>query len=283
MKKIIVANWKMNYGFEEADAWVADLIALHESHIEVMRNVEGIVCPSSILIDNMSASLMDYSFEQIEENLAKQGKSTEEVTEEDLSHFILDEKPFSIGAQDCHFADSGAFTGDVSAKILAEVGAEFVILGHSERRTSHAETSEIIAQKIRTAAVNNLAPILCVGESKEQRDAGKHLEFVYRQLMASTPKDAKLERLIIAYEPIWAIGTGVVPTTKEIAEMAALIKKICVEKLVGVADQFAILYGGSASLENSAEIMSIRNVDGLLIGKASLDPRQFFDICLTSL
>ncbi len=279
MKKMIVANWKMNHSFDDADGWMADFIRLGEGDKKLRSDVEVVVCPSVLLIDNMAAGLMDYAFEKIEDEIEKTGKKIEDFSQDELAHFILDEKPFSVGAQDCHYAQSGAFTGDVSAKNLVEVGAEFVIIGHSERRQGHFEGDEIIAQKIKTIAQNDLTPILCVGENKETRDANKHREFVYHQIMKSLPKDVHLERLVIAYEPIWSIGTGVVPTEAQIAEMAKLIKRICVEKIAGFADEFVILYGGSVSTKNAASILKIANVDGLLVGGSSLKADEFFAIC----
>ncbi|HLD76563.1 MAG TPA: triose-phosphate isomerase [Rickettsiales bacterium] len=279
MKKIIVANWKMNHGFDESDSWVVEFIKLYENEKVLLKNLEAIICPPAILIDNMSASLMDYSFEKIETEIAKAGKQVDDFSEDELAHFVLEERPFAVGAQDCHFAESGSFTGDISVGNLLEVGAEFVIVGHSERRSKHFESDGIIAQKIKTIAAKGLTPILCVGESKEQRDLGKHLEFVYHQILRSIPKDIHLERLIIAYEPIWAIGSGIVPTQAQIVEMAKLIKRICVEKIAKVANEFALLYGGSVSTKNAKEILTIANVDGLLVGGASLDASGFFEIC----
>lgn len=278
-KKIIVANWKMNSSFDESDQWLVSFIEHFEAVDEGLKNVEAIVCPAVTLLDNMSASIMDYSFERLEEKIVEQNKEVEDFEEEVLSEMILSGRPISLGAQDCHYEDSGAFTGDVSAKMLVEVGAQYVILGHSERRERHFESSEIVAKKVAVCSLQKITPILCVGENKEMRDSAKHLEFVYRQLLSSVPKGVRFEKLIIAYEPIWSIGTGIVPSIMQIKEMVSLIKKIAKEKISEVADEFFVLYGGSVSLENAGEILSISNLDGLLIGKVSLDVDNFFEIC----
>lgn len=279
MTKIIAANWKMNYGFSESDEWVVNFIEKFEKTPKALDNVDAVVCPPVILIDNIVANLMDYCFTSVEADLGVQEKVIDDLSQDELSQEVLDFKPLSVGAQDCHFEESGAFTGDVSAKMLDEIGCEYVILGHSERRANHLESSEVVAKKIKAAAKEELTPILCVGESKEVRDKGDHLEFVYKQLMASIDKEARFKRLVIAYEPIWSIGTGVVPTLVQIKEMCALIKKVCDEKIKEMAEEFFVIYGGSASLENAKDILSVKNVDGLLIGKASLDAKDFFEIC----
>ncbi len=279
MTKKIVANWKMNGSFEESDQWLVNFIDRVESANGALKNVEAIVCPPVIFLDSMSASIMDYSFEKLEEKISAQNKTIEDFKEDVLSEMILNGRPISLGAQDCHYENSGAFTGDVSAKMLVEIGAQYVILGHSERREKYFEGSEIVAKKVAICALQKIVPILCVGENKEVRDSGKHLEFVYRQLLASVPKGVRFEKLIIAYEPIWSIGTGVVPTIAQIKEMISLIKKIAKEKISEIADEFFVLYGGSVSLENSSEILSISNLDGLLIGKVSLNADDFFEIC----
>ncbi len=278
-KKIIVANWKMNNGFDEADQWFLGLLQKHETEKNVLQNVDAVVCPCVILIDSMAANLADYSFDSVEKNVALQNKAIEEFKEEELTKMVLAQKPLSIGAQDCHYESFGAFTGDVSAKMIAEVGCEYVILGHSERRQNHVESSEFVAKKVSAVVAQKLIPILCVGESKEVRDAGSHLEFVYKQLMESVPKVEKFKKFVIAYEPIWSIGTGVVPSVAQIKEMMNLIHKVAREKLSHLADEFFVLYGGSVSVDNSGEILAISNLDGLLIGKVSLNVDDFFDIC----
>jgi len=158
--------------------------------------------------------------------------------------------------------------------MLKKVGCQYVILGHSERRAGHFESDEIVAKKIRTALEEKLIPIICVGENKEIRDRGEHLEFVRKQLIDSIPSDVKFEKLVIAYEPIWSIGTGAIPSSEQIAEMMNFIKKT-------VAMESLTLYGGSVTSQNSGEILAVSNVDGLLIGKASLDVEEFVKISLS--
>ncbi len=279
--KIIVANWKMNHAFEEADSWLKVFSKLVLDNKNKFAEIESVVCPPVFMIDYIDSELMDNGFRKLDSIVKSQNRNIESFTEEELSEIILKERPIKIGGQDCHFEDSGSFTGDISASSLKKIGCEYVILGHSERREGHFETNEIIAKKVTAALKKNITPIICVGESKETRDQSKHLEFVYKQIMSSVPQDIKFDKLIIAYEPIWSIGTGVTPSSEQIKEMAKLTKKIFAEKLDGVANQYFMLYGGSVTSQNSAEILKIENVDGLLVGKASLDAEEFVRICLS--
>ncbi len=194
---------------------------------------------------------------------------------------MVKNRPLKLGAQDCHYENSGSFTGDLSAAMIKNVGCGYVILGHSERRAGHFESDEIVAKKVKAALANNLIPIICVGENKEIRDQNKHLGFVYKQLMNSMPQDVKFKKLIIAYEPIWSIGTGVVPTTEQIAEMAKLITQVFKEKFSDIAQEYFVLYGGSVTSQNSKEILAVAHVDGVLVGKASLDASEFVKISIS--
>ncbi|MBM5781930.1 MAG: triose-phosphate isomerase [Pelagibacterales bacterium] len=279
--KIIAANWKMNHAFEEADSWLKVFSKLVFENKDQLSEVESVVCPPVFMIDYIDSELMDNGFRKLEAIVKSQNRNIDSFTEEELSEIILKERPIKIGGQDCHFEDYGSFTGDISASSLKKIGCEYVILGHSERRAGHFENNKIVAKKVTAALKQNLTPIICVGESKEIRDQSKHLEFVYKQVMNSVPQDLKFEKLIIAYEPIWSIGTGVVPTAEQIREMAKLIKKIFAEKLNGIASQYFMLYGGSVTSQNSADILKIENVNGLLVGKASLDAEEFFKICVS--
>lgn len=277
-KKIIAANWKMNHSFEEADAWLEIFLKNVEEKKDQLAEVEVVFCPPVFMIDYIDSELMDSGFKKLELLLRYQNKDPSQLSEEEITQIVLDERPLHLGAQDCHFENSGSFTGDISADMLQKIGCEYVILGHSERRTSHFETDELVAKKVRAALAKDLTPIICVGESKETREAGKHLEFVLRQIINSVPSDVKFERLVIAYEPIWSIGTGVVPTAEQVAEMAKFIKRIFDEKFAGVAQEYFVLYGGSVTSQNSAEILAIENINGLLVGKASLDADEFLKI-----
>ncbi len=279
-KKIIVANWKMNNAFDEADIWLENFLKKFSENKMALANVEAVVCPPVFLIDYIDSQLLDNSFAGLEKIMQEQNKKIDDFSEEELMDVVSAERPFLLGAQDCHYENSGSFTGDISAEMLKKTGADYVILGHSERRENHFETDDVVARKATAAMTQNLTPIICVGENKESRDSQRHLEFVYKQLLLSLPKEVKFSRLIIAYEPIWSIGTGVVPTTEQIREMAKLIRKIATEKMKDLADEVFVLYGGSVNAENAQEILAIENVDGLLVGKASLDADGFVKICL---
>ena len=173
-----------------------------------------------------------------------------------------------IGAQDCHAKPSGAHTGDVSAAMLADLNVRDVILGHSERRADHGETDALVAAKTTAAWAADLNVILCIGESAAEREAGQTLDVIARQLAGSIPSGASPDRLVIAYEPIWAIGTGAVATTEQIAEVHGAIR--------GQIDaEIALLYGGSVKPGNAAEIFALADVDGALVGGASLKATDF--------
>ena len=174
-----------------------------------------------------------------------------------------------IGAQDCHAKLSGAHTGCVSAEMLAEVGATYCIVGHSERRTDNGETDAIVRDKAEAAIAAGMTAILCVGETLAERDAGKAIAVVKRQLTGSLP--GMLDKTIIAYEPVWAIGTGRVPSIEDVAEIHAEIRAV-------VGEDVRILYGGSVKASNAAELLHIANVDGALVGGASLTAADFVPI-----
>lgn len=180
-----------------------------------------------------------------------------------------------VGAQDCHMKDSGAHTGCLSAAMLAEAGASWTIVGHSERRQDQGETDADVAAKALAAKTAGLKVILCVGESLEVRDAGDAEAVVSAQLLASLPEGAAADWLAIAYEPIWAIGTGRIPTMEAVAEMHAALRAALATKIDGEAEGMRILYGGSMNGENAAELMAIGDVDGGLVGGASLTAAKF--------
>jgi triosephosphate isomerase len=279
--KIIAANWKMNNNFDEADTWLKTFVENSTAEKSNLENIDIVLCPPVFMIDYIDSELMESGFQKLETILKYQNKEISELSEEEITNIIFSERSIKLGAQDCHYETSGSFTGDISAESLKKIGCEYVILGHCERRSGHFETDEIVAKKAAAAVAQNIVPIICVGENQEIRDRGKHLEFVYKQIMNSVPKDIKFEKLVIAYEPIWSIGTGVLPTSEQIKEMAKLIKKIFDEKMPEVAQEYFMLYGGSVSVQNSAEILAIQGVDGLLVGKASLDSKEFLEICLS--
>ncbi len=181
-----------------------------------------------------------------------------------------------IGGQDCHAAEAGAHTGDISAEMLRDAGAEAVILGHSERRTDHGETDAQVCAKVEAAWRAGLAVILCVGETEAERDTGIAKEVVGRQLAASLPGGARSDRLTVAYEPVWAIGTGRTPSLGDIGEMHGFIRDQ-LDRQVGAdeAARIRILYGGSVKPANAGEIFALEDVDGGLVGGASLKAGDF--------
>ena len=234
-RKIAAGNWKMN-GTRDSAAVVEALVAQHASPAG-----EVIICPPAPLIPILAAL----------------------------------KAPFAIGAQDCHAAASGAHTGDVSAETLADCGASHVIVGHSERRADHGETDADIRAKAEAAMRAGLVPIICVGETEAERDAGLTLRVIATQLEGSVPDGADATT-IIAYEPVWAIGTGRTPEAGDIAEVHAEMRRLLTERFgAEVADAIRLLYGGSVKPGNAAEIFAIDNVDGGLVGGASLKAEDF--------
>jgi triosephosphate isomerase len=237
---LIAGNWKMNgLASSLAEArTVADGLGA--------TSVRVAICPPCILIDRMSRALAG-------------GK-------------VL------IGGQDAHVDDAGAFTGDISAEMLADAGATLVILGHSERRDAYREGDDLVAKKVQAALRNGLEPIICVGESLEQRQAGQALEVVTRQVRGSLPPELKGQAFAVAYEPIWAIGTGLTPNNPQIEEVHGAIRKTLNEMFGADADRAPILYGGSVKPSNAAEILHAREVGGALVGGASLKAEDFLAI-----
>ena len=195
-----------------------------------------------------------------------------------FAHIALGSR-IAIGAQDCHAEESGAFTGDISAEMLADLGATYVIVGHSERRQYQGEKDADVRAKAEAAPRAGLVAIVGVGETRGEREAGKTLNVVRRQLRGSVPEAATEADLVVAYEPVWAIGTGLTPTPAAVAEVHALIRDE-LKRLVGKAHQsrVRILYGGSVKPSNAKELLSVANVDGALVGGASLLAADFLAI-----
>jgi triosephosphate isomerase (TIM) len=183
-----------------------------------------------------------------------------------------------IGGQDCHVEDSGAFTGDVSAAMLADAGARLVILGHSERRAGHGEADELVSRKVAAALRAGLEPIVCVGETLAQREAGQALSVVTEQVRGSLPAGLAGRPFAVAYEPVWAIGTGLTPTTPQIEEVHGAIRAVLMAVFGGSARVVPILYGGSVKASNAAEILHADEVGGALVGGASLAAASFLGI-----
>jgi triosephosphate isomerase (TIM) len=188
------------------------------------------------------------------------------------------ESKLALGAQDCHAEPSGAFTGDISAPMLKDAGAAYVIVGHSERRTLHHETDALVRAKAEAALKAGLTPIVCVGETKAERDARQEIPVVTRQLHGSTPPGGSPETVVVAYEPVWAIGTGLTPTPADVAEMHQAIRALLGEIYGAAGAGMRILYGGSVKPTNARELLSLVNVDGALVGGASLKALDFLAI-----
>jgi len=183
-----------------------------------------------------------------------------------------------IGAQDCHAKASGAHTGDIAAEMLKEAGASYVIVGHSERRADHAETDAVVRAKAEAAWRAGLAAIVCVGETRAQRDRRETLSVIAGQLAGSLPEGATARNTVLAYEPVWAIGTGLTPTAADVAEVHRAIRKALVKRFKGEGEGMRILYGGSVKPSNAAELMGVAEVNGALVGGASLKAEDFYGI-----
>lgn len=239
---LVAGNWKMN-GLSEA---LGELAAIAEQHKNSGSNVEVMVCPPATLLSESARQAADTG--------------------------VL------IGAQDCHANESGAHTGDVSAPMIADAGAVAVIVGHSERRADHGETDELVAAKTSAAQKAGLMAILCVGETEADRRGGRTLDVVRGQLAGSIPADCDPHRLVIAYEPVWAIGTGLTPTTDDIGEVHGFIRGKLEERFGSDGSTVRILYGGSVKPANAAELMAVEHVNGALVGGASLKASDFSGI-----
>lgn len=192
---------------------------------------------------------------------------------------LTEDSALNIGGQDCHINKSGAHTGDISADMIADCLGTHVIVGHSERRTDHGESDGLVRAKATAAIDAGLVAVICIGETENDRKTGKTLEVLKSQLENSVPGNAHAENTVIAYEPVWAIGTGLVPSVGDIKEAHAFMRQELVERFKRGGEIMRILYGGSVKPNNAAELMSISNVDGALVGGASLKADDFIAIC----
>jgi len=181
----------------------------------------------------------------------------------------------AIGAQDCHAKKTGAHTGDISAEMLADAGAGYIIVGHSERRADHGESSSLVKDKAQAVHSAGLIAIVCIGESDSERTAGKTADVVLGQLRDSLPSSSTAANTVVAYEPVWAIGTGKTPSTSDVADIHADIRSVLIEHFPGGGNMFRILYGGSVKAANAHELMGVANVNGALVGGASLKAADF--------
>ncbi len=241
-RPLVAGNWKMN-GLKAA---LAEIEAMAQGYDEGLRaRIDLLVCPPATLV------------------AAAAGLAAGRI---------------ALGGQDCHPKASGAHTGDVSAEMLADAGATHVIVGHSERRTDHAETDAIVKAKAEAGLRAGLVAIVCVGETEAERRSGRTLDVVGGQIAGSLPEGATAANLVIAYEPVWAIGTGLTPTAGDVAEVHGFIRAALGERLGGEGAGVRILYGGSVKPSNAVELMGVANVDGALVGGASLTAKDFLGI-----
>ncbi|MDA0901976.1 MAG: triose-phosphate isomerase [Proteobacteria bacterium] len=275
-KNIIIANWKMNNSFDETEKWVKEFSQELDAYKKIRAHElpRIVLCPPAVLIDHIDGLLMEEKIDQLEEAF----QDIDNIPQSALDEFKLENRDVKLGGQDCSYEISGAYTGDTSAAVLKDAGCEYVILGHSERRANHHESNQMIAQKVKAAVSQKLIPILCVGESQKVRDSKQYLDFIKEQVENCIPKNLDIQKLIIAYEPIWSIGTGTIPTTEQIAEIAKFIREV-VGKTANISiNNVQILYGGSTNKKNAAAILAIAGVNGLLVGGASLDADEFFEM-----
>ncbi len=244
---LIAGNWKMNAGGADGIALAADILVR-------IGQVEGrcdlLICPPAVLVAAIARNVAGTAI--------------------------------AVGGQDCHGQVSGAHTGDISAPMLKDAGASYVISGHSERRTDHDETDDQVRDKAAAAHEAGLISIICIGETEAQRDDGQTLEVLSRQLKGSIPDGASAANTVIAYEPIWAIGTGRTPTVAEVAQAHAHIRAET-EGRVTDWQETRLLYGGSVKPENAAELLLMDNVNGALVGGASLEAGSFLAIALAAI
>jgi triosephosphate isomerase len=243
IRPLIAGNWKMNglrASLGEFDAMLAGSAA-------VSAKVDLLVCPPATLISSFAEKA--------------RGART-----------------LSVGAQDCDPNPSGAHTGDISAEMLADAGASAIIVGHSERRTDHGETDILVRQKAEAAWRAGLLAIVCIGETQHQRDSGQTLDICRGQLNLSLPEGSTAANLVVAYEPVWAIGTGLTPTTNDVAEVHAAIRDVLLARFGDEGRNMRILYGGSVKPSNAKELMAVANVNGALVGGASLKAADFLAI-----
>ncbi|MBU5669690.1 triose-phosphate isomerase [Peptoniphilus sp. MSJ-1] len=238
-RKYICGNWKMNKTSSEARKFAKDL------NNSEFKNVDVLIAPSFVTL----------------ESLRKELKSEIEIAAQNISQY-----------------ENGAYTGEVSAEMLKDIDVNSVIIGHSERREIFKESNEIVNEKVKRAISEGLKVILCLGESEEIREKGKEVEFVRDELLASLKDIKTLENITIAYEPIWAIGTGKTCNSIDAEEMCKEIRNTLIEEYTEEADSTRILYGGSVKPENAVEILSKENIDGVLVGGASLKSEDFIEI-----
>lgn len=243
-KTLIAGNWKMN-------GLTADGVALAKEIKEMVkakkRTCEFLICPPFTLLAPVKK--------------------------------VVKGSRVALGAQDCHFNEKGAHTGDVSPLMLTDIGCSYVILGHSERRADHGESNELVCKKAEAAHKAGLKTVICIGETLEQREKGETIKVCSEQITGSVPDTATAADTVIAYEPVWAIGTGKTPTAQDVEDVHAAVRKVLARKIGRAqANRMRILYGGSVKPSNAKEFLSLPDVDGALIGGASLKASDFMAI-----
>jgi triosephosphate isomerase len=243
IRPLIAGNWKMN-GLK---ASLGEFEAMLAGAPAVAAKADLLVCPPATLVACCAKTA---------------GES----------------RALSVGAQDCHPKPSGAHTGDISAEMLADAGARAIIVGHSERRADHGETDALVRQKAEAVWRAGLTAIVCVGETRQQRDQGQTLDICRGQLTTSLPDAARADNLVVAYEPVWAIGTGLTPTLQDIEQIHRFIRDFLIARFKEEGGRIRILYGGSVKPSNAAELMAVANVNGALVGGASLKAADFLAI-----
>jgi triosephosphate isomerase (TIM) len=243
IRPLIAGNWKMN-GLKSSRAEFEAMLA---GASEVAAKADLLVCPPATLIAAF----------------AEQARGS---------------KTLAVGAQNCHPEASGAHTGDISAEMLADAGATTIIVGHSERRADHGETDVLVRQKAEAVWRAGLTTIVCIGETQHQRDAGQTLDICRGQLSLSLPDAARSDNLVVAYEPVWAIGTGLTPTVGDVEQIHRFIRQFLMARFSSEGTRIRILYGGSVKPSNARELMAVANVNGALVGGASLKAVDFLAI-----
>ncbi|HKH00701.1 MAG TPA: triose-phosphate isomerase [Bradyrhizobium sp.] len=243
IRPLIAGNWKMN-GLKSS---LVEFDAMLAGASDFVGKIDLLVCPPATLIAGF----------------AEKARGS---------------KTLAVGAQDCHPKPSGANTGDISSEMLADAGARAIIVGHSERRADHGESSELVRQKAQAVWRAGLTAIVCIGETQQQRDAGQTLDICRGQLEVSVPDGARSDNLVVAYEPVWAIGTGLTPTSGDVEQIHRFIRDFLIAKFKGEGARVRILYGGSVKPSNAVELMAVANVNGALVGGASLKAADFLAI-----
>ena len=246
MKALIAANWKMNNGIKEDVSFVKSF----EKLIKNAKNIDVVICPPFTLLYKLNE--------------------------------LLKNSEIKLGAQNMHFEEKGAYTGEVSPLMLKDAGCEYVILGHSERRQYFNETDDLINKKVKSALRHKLKPILCIGETLQQRNNNKTMQIIGNQLIncLNGINENEIKSIVVAYEPIWAIGTGNNATPEQAEEVHKFIRSLLLKTYnKKISDDIRIIYGGSVKPESIEDLMKMKNIDGTLVGGASLDPKSFAEIC----